>query len=100
MKPRLALVVALAGLPISSVTCMAQGAPDASPDAGTAGADALSDLRDKADSGDAAAQCSLGAKYWNGDGVPKDPAKAREWFAKAAAHGDAAAQRALDHLQN
>ena len=29
-------------------------------------------------------QYNLGVKYQNGDGVPKDPAKAAEWYTKAA----------------
>jgi len=61
---------------------------------------ALAANQTAAENGDAYGEFRMGERYRDGDGVPKDPAKAREWFAKAAAHGDAAAQRALDHLQN
>jgi TPR repeat protein len=44
---------------------------------------------------DAAAQYDLGMKYATGKGVPKDAAKAAEWFQKAAAQGHAAAQSNL-----
>jgi TPR repeat protein len=40
----------------------------------------------------------LGALYANGDGVPQDYAKAREWYEKAAAKGDADAKTALERL--
>ena len=42
--------------------------------------------------GDAETQCYLGAMYANGDGVPKDSAKAAYWCRKAAEQGFAAAQ--------
>jgi TPR repeat protein len=42
--------------------------------------------------GHADAQYNLGQCYHNGDGVPKDMAKAAEWCGKAAAQGDAKAQ--------
>src|SRR5438445_9415436 len=55
----------------------------------------LAQLQNGADSGDAAAQYGLGRMYYNGDGVPKDAAKAAEWWQKAAAQGHAQAQRGL-----
>lgn len=53
---------------------------------------ALREWRPLAEQGDARAQFSLGLSYENGDGVPRDHAKAREWYEKAAAQGDAKAQ--------
>jgi hypothetical protein len=55
-------------------------------------ATALREWRPLAEQGDARAQFSLGLSYENGDGVPRDHAKAREWYEKAAAQGDAKAQ--------
>lgn len=49
-------------------------------------------LKDKAERGDAAAQCQLGLAYANGIGVPKNGPEAVRWFLKAAEQGDAAAQ--------
>ena len=45
-----------------------------------------------AEQGDARAQFSFGLLYENGDGVPRDFSKAREWYQKAAAQGEAKAQ--------
>jgi hypothetical protein len=53
---------------------------------------ALREWRPLAEQGDARAQFSLGLSYENGDGVPRDHAKARAWYEKAAAQGDAKAQ--------
>ena len=50
------------------------------------------DLIKRAEQGDVSAQFNLGSMYANGEDVPKDVAKAFEWFQKAAAQGDAAAQ--------
>ena len=52
----------------------------------------LADLVKRAERGDANAQSALGLMYYKGDGVPKDAAKAAEWFQKAAAQGHAKAQ--------
>ena len=59
------------------------------------GADSLSETRKKAESGNAGAQCNLGNRYANGDGVPKDSAEAVKWFRKSAEQGDAKAQAKL-----
>lgn len=53
---------------------------------------ALREWQPLADQGDARAQFSLGLLYENGDGVPRDYTKARQWYEKAAAQGDAKAQ--------
>jgi len=41
---------------------------------------------------DAEGQFALGTKYYNGDGVPRDYAKAVYWFTQAAEQGHAQAQ--------
>ena len=48
-----------------------------------------------AEAGNAEAQYNLGFMYRNGEGVPKDVAKAVEWFQKGAAQGYAEAQGGL-----
>src|SRR6516165_6331752 len=48
--------------------------------------------------GDASAMNSLGALYYNGQGVARDFAKAREWYQKAADKGDAIAMTSLGWL--
>ncbi|HJS65738.1 MAG TPA: tetratricopeptide repeat protein [Nitrospiraceae bacterium] len=53
---------------------------------------ALREWQPLAEQGDARAQFSYGLLYENGDGVPRDYAKARQWYEKAAAQGDAKAQ--------
>lgn len=57
--------------------------------------DRLAQLKKQADSGDVDAQYNLGVMYNKGEGVPKDVAKAVEWWQKAAAQGQAAAQHLL-----
>jgi len=47
----------------------------------------------------AAAQYHLGVCYLNGNGVPKDKARAVHWYRKAAAQGLAEAQKALEGLE-
>ena len=37
--------------------------------------------------------------YYAGEGVPRDAAKAKEWFEKAAAQGNADAQANLDAMK-
>ncbi len=53
---------------------------------------ALREWQPLAEQGDAQAQFSYGLLYENGDGVPRDYAKARQWYEKAAVQGDAKAQ--------
>lgn len=53
---------------------------------------ALREWQPLAEQGDARAQFSYGLLYENGDGVPRDYSKARQWYEKAAAQGDAKAQ--------
>ncbi len=55
-------------------------------------------LKAKAERGDANAQCSLGAIYEAGAGVPKDYAQAATWFRKCADQGSGVAQAVLGYL--
>ncbi|MGO8881815.1 MAG: tetratricopeptide repeat protein, partial [Desulfomonilaceae bacterium] len=52
----------------------------------------LHSLMKAADQGDADAQFSLGWKYYNGQGVPKDQKKAAQWYRRAAQKGHSGAQ--------
>ncbi|KAB2653537.1 MAG: sel1 repeat family protein, partial [Verrucomicrobia bacterium] len=52
----------------------------------------LTELRAKAESGDAVAQFNLGSSYANGEGVVKDDVEAVKWYRKAAEQNDADAQ--------
>ncbi|MDE0835771.1 MAG: tetratricopeptide repeat protein [Akkermansiaceae bacterium] len=49
-------------------------------------------IKERAEQGDADAQCNLGVMYANGEGVPEDDAEAVKWFRKAAEQGHADAQ--------
>ena len=55
----------------------------------------VDELKAKAETGDAAAECQLGLRYVRGDGVPKDYAEAVKWIRKSAEHGDAEGQHQL-----
>jgi TPR repeat protein len=55
-------------------------------------ATALNEWRPLAEQGDPSAQFRLGLLYENGEGVPRDFAKARLWYEKAAVQGEAKAQ--------
>ena len=62
-------------------------------------AESLSDIREKAEKGDAAAQNSLGVIYQNGlKGVSEDQREAFDWFKKSAEGGDAEGQANLGHM--
>jgi TPR repeat protein len=61
-------------------------------------AEAIKQLRDLADAGDAAAQYSLGVIHSRGDGVERNPAQAAEWYSRAAERGYARAQYNLGLL--
>jgi uncharacterized protein len=58
----------------------------------------MSELRKKADSGDAAAQFALGKAYESGNGVPQRTDQASVWYRKAAEQGNAKAQNSLGVL--
>ena len=51
-----------------------------------------------AEAGDAEAQVALADLYLHGQGVPADPARAADWYRRAAAQGDAVAQLNLGDL--
>jgi len=53
------------------------------------------DLQRLADHGDADAQWQLGVRYHNGEGVPRDDARAMQWFLRAAEQGHVIAQATL-----
>ena len=62
-------------------------------------AESLSDIREKAEKGDAAAQNSLGVIYQNGlKGVTEDQRVAFDWFKKPAEAGGADGQSHLGHM--
>src|SRR5437868_1947968 len=58
----------------------------------------LQTLQIQAAQGNAQAQSNLGSLYYNGQGIPQDYAKARQWYEKAAAQGYAEAQFSLGVL--
>jgi GAF domain/Sel1 repeat/PilZ domain len=55
----------------------------------------LGDLQRLADHGDADAQWKLGVRYHDGEGVPRDDARAMQWFLRAAEQGHVMAQATL-----
>ncbi len=57
--------------------------------------DYLTELRQKAEQGDASEQYYLGLAYYSGDGVPQDHKEAVKWFRLSAEQGDAVAQNFL-----
>jgi TPR repeat protein len=58
----------------------------------------IATLQRSAEAGDAKAQWDLAQAYWEGSGVPKDPAKGLEWLRKSAAQGYAGAEVTLGFL--
>ena len=58
----------------------------------------LAQVQKEAESGNAVAQFNIGLRYIRGEGVPKEPTKALEWFQKAASQGNADAQYYLGVL--
>jgi Sel1 repeat len=65
---------------------------------GSAQSGDLASIRQKAEAGDAKSQFDLAEAYWEGTGVPKDPAKGLEWLTKSATQGYAGAQVTLGVL--
>ena len=49
-------------------------------------------IKSYAEKGDERAQCNLGMKYLQGDGVKKDLGEAVKWFKKSAEQGNTKAQ--------
>ena len=58
----------------------------------------ITELRKKAEAGDAIAQTNLGTAYGRGEGVPKDSKEALKWWRKAAGEGDTQAQANLSDM--
>ena len=59
---------------------------------------AISELRRRAEAGDASAQNALGNIYVNGNLLPRDYKAAASWYVSAAAHGSVNAQFMLGFL--
>ncbi|MFZ3063902.1 MAG: tetratricopeptide repeat-containing serine protease family protein [Nitrospirota bacterium] len=72
--------------------CSESSSPPSKQEAASPAEKHLAQLQKEADSGNAEAQYKLGVMYEKGEGVPKDDAKAVEWYQKAAAQGNADAQ--------
>ena len=88
MHPSLATVACLAILAVGVPTAL-RGSPSV---ASTREPDPFAQLQGDAERGDVKAQYVLGCLY-NGDrGHPRDPAKAAEWWSRAASGGSADAQ--------
>ena len=91
MKPKFALFLAVL-LPIILANPVAaeEKKPVAAKQINTTASE-LNAITANANKGDASAQFDLGVIYRQGDGTPKDAAKAVVWFKKAAEQGYAAA---------
>src|SRR5713226_4650971 len=59
---------------------------------------AVEDLKERAESGDPAAQWRLGSLYDTGQGVPRDGAETEKWYRRAADSGYADAQNSLGSI--
>ena len=57
------------------------------PESSVAPLSSVEEILTKAQQGDAAAQCDLGLRYCNGDGMARDYAEALKWLQKAADQG-------------
>ena len=83
--------------PVSATSPRSEGKGQADPFDKPAGPDAerAESLESRARGGNPEAQTKLGARYNLGDGVPKNPGRAMEWYQRAAEQGDATAQNNL-----
>ena len=86
------LLVAILVMPLPCLADFAEAAVDFKEGRYEAALETLDPL---ARNGDSSAQYLMGRMYFDGLGVPKAQAKAREYFETAAGHGNAAAQCAL-----
>jgi len=98
------------GIPVSITELNAALHPSPSPEQRAASAQAQAEknrallapalkyYQGLADQGDAFGQFRMGEFYRDGDAVPKDLSKAKEYFTKAAAQGNQAAAVALERL--
>lgn len=84
----------------ASKSALQSGQASSNPSTAKQGMDAklLGYHKDLADKGDAYGELRMGLRYHDGDGVPQDLDKAREWLQKAADQGDSDAASALDKL--
>jgi len=82
MKPLLLTLIGSLLLPL----CLAAQQPTTQDEM------SIEETRKLAEQGDAAAQTSLGLRYYNGEEVEQDYKQAMEWFRKAADQGEARAQ--------
>ena len=57
--------------------------------------EAFPSIRERAESGDADAQCDLGQIYYHGEILPKDASEAAKWYRQAAMRGHIPAQADL-----
>ena len=89
------LLIVTSMLAVVVGACGDSSSPSSKREAATTAEKRLAQLQKGADSGDATAQYDLGRLYYKGDGVPKDTAKAAEWWHKAAAQGNAFGQARL-----
>ena len=96
MHFRIAIIVALvlSALPAEHINAegrdaVRHGSPEKAPE------DSLADQLTRAAQGDAIAQAIVGQRYYTGDGVAKNPARAFEWLLQAAEQGHAGAQIAI-----
>jgi TPR repeat protein len=86
------LMIAILVMPMPCLAVFAEAAVDFKEGRYEAALETLAPL---ARNGDPSAQYLMGRMHHDGLGVPKDQAKAREFFEAAAGHGNAAAQCAL-----
>jgi clan AA aspartic protease (TIGR02281 family) len=99
-KPLILLLCAVGSLSSQPVPVKAQQKPQKSVDqliqaAVRGDKEAVQQLVVRASRGDVDAQYSLGTVYENGEGVPKDPIQAADWYRQAAARDHAGAQYSL-----
>jgi TPR repeat protein len=79
---------------VAAVTIFAAGALAQA----TVRPDTLSTLVARAERGDALAQFDVGYAYQTGEGVPKDPATAAQWYRRSAENGNVGAQFMLGFM--
>lgn len=84
----------------SSALAAAPTTSSTKPQASSISDTALKRLVERAEAGETAAQYQLAERYLKGDGVPKDEAKAREWFTKSAQGGSMWAAKRLEALNS
>lgn len=86
-------------VPVSGAVAVTTNAPATQRKSST-DANLLKYYQDLANKGDAYGQFRMGERYLSGNGVPKDEAKAKDFFTKAAAQGNTDAEAALLRMRN